>query len=181
MTAARCIVADPPWKFGDRLPGPKRGAAKHYPCMSIRDLVRFPLPPIADDAVLFLWRVASMVPEAYQIVDAWGFKAKAELVWVKRTERGRRWFGMGRTVRAEHEVAIIATRGKPAITSRAIRSTFEAAVPGGQHSAKPDAFFALVEQLCAGPRVELFARRARPGWTCYGNELPDGCVAAGGG
>jgi hypothetical protein len=43
------LVADCPWRFSDSLPGRGRGASKHYPCMSISDLCRFPLPPMADD------------------------------------------------------------------------------------------------------------------------------------
>jgi N6-adenosine-specific RNA methylase IME4 len=169
--SARCIVADPPWAFGDSLPGPWRGASKHYGCMSALAIAAFPLPPIADDALLFMWRVASMVEDAYAVVHAWGFTPKTEIVWLKRTSTGKRWFGMGRTVRAEHETCIVALRGRPTILSRSIRSTFEAPVPGHRHSAKPEAFFDLVEQLVSGPYVELFARRQRPGWTCVGNEL----------
>lgn len=164
-----CVVADPPWSFGDKLPGPGRGAEKHYPVLDIAALETFTLPPISNDAWLFMWRVASQVEEAYRVVRAWGFVAKSEIVWIKRTATGKRWFGMGRSVRAEHEVAIIAKRGRPELLSRSTRSTFEAAA--GRHSAKPDAFFDLVEALVPGPRVELFARRHRAGWTCLGNEL----------
>lgn len=170
MTAYACLVADPPWRFGDKLPGPGRGAEKHYPTLSIADLCAFALPPLAADAYLFLWRVSSQVAEAYRVVEAWGFTPKTELVWVKRTETGRRWFGMGRTLRAEHETCIVAVRGRPTVLNRSTRSTFEAAA--GRHSAKPEAFFDLVEALVPGPYVELFARRQRPGWTCLGNEIP---------
>ena len=172
----RVLVADPPWLFGDSLPGPKRGASSHYPCMSIADLCAFPLPPIAERAHLFLWRVASMQQEALDVVRAWGFVVKTELVWVKRTKTGKRHFGMGRTLRAEHETCLVATRGTPTVISKSIRSVFEA--PVGRHSEKPDEFYALVEQLCAGPYHELFARRRRPGWTHEGNQLPDAAVAA---
>lgn len=170
MTYA-CIAADPPWKFGDSLPGPGRGAAKHYDVMDSAGICNFALPPLADDAVLFCWRVASMQQEALDVVKAWGFVVKSELVWRKVTKNGKRWFGMGRYVRAEHETCLIATRGRPQILSHSIRSVFEA--PAGRHSEKPDEFFRIVEELCPGPRVELFARRHRANWTCYGNELPD--------
>lgn len=173
MTAFRCIVADPPWSFSDKLPGHKRGirgAEAKYQVLSQPDIESFDLPPIAADAWLFLWRVASQVEEAYRVCRAWGFSPKSEIVWIKRTVKGGRHFGMGRSVRAEHETAIVASRGRPEILSRSIRSTFEA--PVGLHSAKPDAFFDLVEALVPGPRLELFARRERDGWTCLGNELP---------
>lgn len=74
-------------------------------------------------------------------------------------------------VRAEHETCIVATRGKPAIRRHDIRSVFDAVVPEGRHSAKPDEFFALVDTLVDGPRMEIFARKRRPGWDAIGNEL----------
>ena len=167
--AFACVVADPPWRFGDSLPGDKRGATKHYACLPLWEIQRFPLPPIAADAYLFLWRVAAMPREALDVASAWGFAPKTELVWRKQTQTGRRHFGMGRHLRAEHETCIVAVRGRPKPLTRSIRSVFDA--PVGVHSAKPDAFYALVEELAPGPRVELFARRKREGWTCFGNEV----------
>jgi N6-adenosine-specific RNA methylase IME4 len=167
--SARVLCADPPWQFGDKLPGPGRGAEKHYPCMPVEALESFPLPPLATDAVLFLWRVASMQDEALRVMKAWGFKLKTEIVWKKLTKTGKRHFGMGRIVRAEHEVCLVGTRGRPECLLHNVRSTFEAQV--GRHSAKPEVFYDIVESLYAGPYVELFARRERAGWTCLGNEL----------
>lgn len=169
MTAFKAIVADPPWSFGDMLPGKKRGAAKNYPCMNVAQIGGFDLPELDTDAVLFLWRVAAMQGEALDVVAMWGFQPKTEIVWYKQTKTGRPWFGMGRWTRAAHETCIVATRGKPVRLDASIRSVFTAQV--GRHSEKPDEFFALVEKLCPGPYVELFARKARPGWTCYGNEI----------
>lgn len=198
MKAARVLVADPPWQFGDALPGNGRGAVKHYECMSLIDLMFFNLPPIADDALLFLWRVAAIPEEPLRIARAWGFEPKAELVWVKtpneetidrglkratRSEEGeatafthgfdmgrRVRIGMGHYVRNAHETCIIARRGKANVADRSVPSVFFA--PRGEHSAKPDAFYEIVEALSPGPYAELFARRRRPGWRCFGNELP---------
>lgn len=173
---ARALCADPPWHFADKLPGTGRGAARHYSTMSVADICSFELPPIAADAYLFMWRVSSMVEEAYAVVRAWGFTPKSEIVWQKLTKTGKCWFGMGRTVRASHETCIVATRGRPRPLVRNIRSTFAAPVPvdvTGKyvHSAKPEAFYDLVEQLAEGPFVELFARRRRPEWLCFGDQV----------
>jgi N6-adenosine-specific RNA methylase IME4 len=171
----KVLVADPPWKHRDRLPGRGRGAAKHYRLLTVDEICAFPLPPLGDDSVLFLWRVASMVEEAYRVCRAWGFTPKSELVWKKLTRRGKRWFGMGRYVRLEHETAIIATRGRPstlqAEVDHSIRSIFEARA--GRHSEKPSEFYELVERFHAGPYAELFARKSRPGWVCFGDELDE--------
>ncbi len=169
LEPARVLCADPPWPFKDKLPGKKRGAASNYPVLPMRDLLAYPLPPLLPDAILFLWKVASMPQEALDVVRAWGFRPKAEMVWVKLTPRRNLAFGMGHYVRNCHESCIIATRGRPKVASRRVRSVILA--PAGLHSAKPEAFYDAVEELCGrGPRVELFARRQREGWTCLGLE-----------
>lgn len=190
-TEARVLCADPPWKFSDKLPGATRGAERNYPCMSVEDICTFQLPPLANDCVLFLWRVASMQQAALDVVATWGFDPpQREVIWLKRTPRGRRWFGMGRVVRAEHEVCLIATRGKPAVKDHSVRSTFGdieddglfedkelfedfegITAFAGVHSEKPEAFYRIVETLYDGPYVELFSRRQRKGWITLGNEV----------
>lgn len=160
----RVLVADCPWKFGDSLPGKGRGASKHYGCLTPSEIMRFPLPPLADDCILFLWRVASMQQEALDVAHAWGFTIKSEIVWRKNR------IGMGRYVRNKHETCLIGRRGKMLDRlDKRVPSVFDA--PVGKHSAKPDEFYDIVERLYAGPYCELFARRHREGWTCFGDEL----------
>jgi N6-adenosine-specific RNA methylase IME4 len=167
------LEADCPWKFGDSLPGKSRGASNNYQCMGVADLMRFPLPPLAPDAVLFLWRVSSMQQEALDVVKAWGFTLKSEIVWEKLTSTGLPHFGMGRYVRASHETCLVATRGRWKPRVRNVRSRFAAKV--GRHSQKPDEFYELVERLTVGPRARLFARSERDGWDSFGDQLP-GCL-----
>jgi N6-adenosine-specific RNA methylase IME4 len=124
-----------------------------------------------DDSVLFFWRVSAMQQEALDVIKAWGFTLKSELVWIKGTPE-KLAFGMGRYTRMAHEVCLIATRGKFKVQDRSIRSVFFA--PRREHSRKPDEFFHIVEAMTDGPYVETFAREVRPGWTQYGNELPGG-------
>lgn len=164
------LVADPPWRFGDKLPGPGRGAEKHYATMSFEEICRFPVP---DADVLFLWKVAAMPFEALFVAEEWGFQTPMrELVWVKLTkDESRVRQGMGHVVRNSHETCLIATKKgrKIEILNRNVPSVFYA--PRSEHSAKPDAFYEAVERLYPGPYVELFARRRRPGWECHGDEL----------
>jgi N6-adenosine-specific RNA methylase IME4 len=182
---ARVLLADPAWLFGDKLPGQGRGASKHYGCLTVGELECFELPPLANDCLLMLWRVAAMQPEAFRVAKAWGFTIKAEGVWRKLTKNGKEHFGMGRYVRMSHETYLIGVResNKPKIAHRAIRSTFEAPgvadvvdldfeAPTGAHSVKPDRIYEIAEALIpGGPYVELFARRRRAGWIQYGDEL----------
>lgn len=206
----RVLTADPPWQFGDNLPGKTRGASRRYYTMDHQGILALPLPPIAKTAILFLWRVASMQAEGLEVVDTWGhdpwcpkhhrsravqtladmrtwaikgcpcgngFTVKTDWSWQKLTKTGKPWFGMGRISRASKEIVIVATRGNFTPARRDLRDTFEAKVPVDEqgdyiHSAKPDRFYELVEQLTGsqGPYCDLFARRTRPGWMTVGNE-----------
>lgn len=167
------LVSDPPWSPDDSLPGKGRGAVKHYKCMTVDDICAMPLPLLDTNAVLFLWRLSSMQREAFRVIDAWGFRDHSEIVWRKLTSTGtKEHFGMGRIVRGAHETCLICVRGKtPKVLNRSTRSVFSA--PVGRHSEKPSAFYSLVEQLLPGPYIETFARRHRPGWTCFGDQLPE--------
>jgi N6-adenosine-specific RNA methylase IME4 len=174
---ARVLLVDWPWKFGDNLPGKKRGAAKNYGCMPAERAATFELPLLADNCLMLFWRVASMQQEALDIVGAWGFVVKSEIVWAKLTKNGAPWFGMGRYVRNGHEVCLICTRGRVKVNNRSIRSGFAAPVPVDErgryiHSAKPPEIYAIAEKLSDGPYVELFARRRREGWIQFGKQLP---------
>lgn len=171
----RVLVADPPWKFDDKLG--KRGASHNYKCLSTSEICRFPLPPLAGDCFLFLWRVTALQEDAMIVVRMWGFTLKTELVWLKKTSTGLRWFGLGHSLRAEHETCLVAVRGKPKALNHSVRSTFVTvedfeglSAPAGRHSEKPEEFYKIVESLYLGPYCELFARRRRPGWTCFGDE-----------
>lgn len=174
---ARVLLADCPWQFRDKLPGKTRGAARQYACMSPQELERFALPRLADNCLLLLWRCASMQLEALSVMQAWGFVPKSEIVWIKTT-RGQHakgqprtlHFGMGRYVRSSHEVCLIGVRGRVEVSDKAVRSVFAASVQ--EHSRKPDDIYEIAERLVpGGPYVELFGRRARPGWTVLGNEV----------
>lgn len=206
FTLFHTICADPPWQFGDKLPGDSRGAVKNYRVLSVEQIARFlddgangferdpetgltiPLRHhLAPDCRLFLWRVASMQQEALDVMRAWGFTLKSEVAWRKLTVNGKPHFGMGRQVRMGHEIALIGVLGKPGVLDRSVRSvldaeditpfSFEAGYAG--HSVKPEAFYSLVEQLSPGPYLELFGRRRRDRWTVLGDEVPEVVVRRG--
>lgn len=172
----RVIVADNPWKFRTTLPGPKRSAHRHYRCLTVSELMRFPLPAIADDATLVLWRVGGMQAEALKVIEAWGFEEPyGEIVWIK-TKAGHRptsdvRIGMGYAQRNAHEVALTCKRGKGApVLSHSEDSLVFA--PREDHSEKPQAFYDKVRRLFAGPYFDLFARQLRPGWVAFGDQIP---------
>lgn len=178
------IYADAAWRFRDKLPG-NRGVDKKYKStMTVRDIMALNIPPTFEDALLFFWRVGAMVPEAYDVIKAWGFEGKSEIVWNKTqsyvgTEPPEvpdppRRFGTGHYVRNEHEVCIIAGKGHASslIQNHSVRSTIFAPRPL-KHSEKPAIIFEVINALVGdlGPRAELFARQHRDGWDCFGDEI----------
>ena len=162
----RIGVIDPPWKFeeGYRL---SRLGVTPYPTMSVEEIMAIPVPEIMhQDSVLWMWATNRHLAggEAGQVLKHWGFRPVTILTW------GKERVGTGVWLRGQTEHAILAVRGKP-IQPLKPESTLLRAPCTGTHSTKPDAFYRLVERLCPGSKVEIFARRPRPGWTTWGSEL----------
>jgi N6-adenosine-specific RNA methylase IME4 len=160
-------------------PGDGRGAAKHYTCMTLAENIEYHrsvmLPRLTEVAWVFLWRVAAMQADALILAQELALVVKAEMIWVKTKDpmRQRLQIGMGHFTRGCHETCLICVRGKS--PSKLRLNAGEPSVffaPRGEHSAKPDEFYAKVERLVPGPRMEFFARKLRKGWTQSGDELP---------
>jgi len=111
-----------------------------------------------------------MLPEALDVMRAWGFKFKTAGAWAKESKSGEKVaFGTGYVFRSAAEFYLVGTIGKPEIKSRSIRNLIWS--PVREHSRKPDQIFRDVEELFEGPYLELFAREPRPGWTSWGNQV----------
>ena len=135
---------------------------------------------VADVALLWLWVTNTFLVNGHgaRVCRAWGFVPKQLITWVK----GRRGvtagpalelaFGLGRYTRGCTEQLILATRGKATslVTDHSVRNLVLA--PSERHSQKPDEMYGIIERMQGdGPRLELFARRRRPGWIAVGDEL----------
>lgn len=164
------ILLDPPWRYGDKLPGPKRGAVKHYDVMTPGEIAALPIDELAaPDAHVYLWTTNSHVEDAYKILRIWGFEPKTQLAWVKLTQRGEPVYGMGRYYRGAFEPVIFAVRGKARPPKAIHRNVILA--PRREHSRKPDELYTMIEDTSPGPYLELFARHRREGWESWGDEL----------
>lgn len=156
------IVIDPPWRYGRSSDSTHRGDCP-YPTMSLDDIRAIEIPA-ADDCIVWLWTTNAFMRDAFPLLDHWGFKDKAILTWVKPR------IGLGDWLRNVTEHCILAVRGKPVI--HLTNQTTALSAPAGAHSEKPDAFYALVSELCpARPLLELFSRRKRDGWIASGAEV----------
>lgn len=167
------IVADPPW---DILTGPDWGSGGParpllYPTMSVEAIAALPIKELAaDDAHLYLWTINAYLTEAYEIAESWGFTPSTLLTWCKRPHG----IGLGGTYILTTEHVLFARRGSLAAQERIDTTWFD--WPRRDHSVKPDEFFTMVEEVSPGPHLELFARQPRPGWTVWGDEVPDEAV-----
>jgi N6-adenosine-specific RNA methylase IME4 len=160
----RVIVVDPPWPYQKRTEDASHRGAVPYAAMSLDDLRALPVASRAhEDAVLWLWTTNAHMPEAFGILRAWGFEHKTILTWAKDR------LGCGDWLRGQTEHCILAARGRPVLTLAAETTLLHGRTR--EHSRKPDEFYALVESLCPGSKLELFARTKRDGWTTHGAEL----------
>jgi N6-adenosine-specific RNA methylase IME4 len=137
--------------------------------MDLDDIKALPVGQLASpDCLLWLWATNPMLPAAFDVMVAWGFRFKTAGHWVKRTRNGALAFGTGYILRSAGEPFLIGTIGKPK-TTRSCRSVIEGLTR--EHSRKPDEAYELIRKLMPGARrADLFSRETRPGWMSWGNE-----------
>jgi N6-adenosine-specific RNA methylase IME4 len=168
------IYADPPWSYGRwNLCKQFKGEKIHYPTMTIEEIKTLPIQEITEkDSILFLWAIYPCLQEAFEVIKAWGFNYKTvAFTWVKRNKKAPTHFiGMGNWTRANAEICLLATKGKPKRISKSVRQIID--TPIKHHSQKPtEARERIVELMGDLPRIELFAREKTQGWDVYGNEV----------
>jgi N6-adenosine-specific RNA methylase IME4 len=158
-----CIEADPPWALDA---SEAKSAIGQYTVMDL-EAIKAMGPDVqaraADNAHLWLWAINPMLPEALDVMAAWGFDYKGCLTWVKTNG-----FGTGHYLRGATEHCLLGIRGTLACLRNDQRTYFEA--PRTDHSRKPEVFYDILETLSPGPRMRLFARSQRDGWESWGDE-----------
>lgn len=175
----RVIYADPPWTFATySAKGRGRCADAHYDVMGQGDLAALPVAEWADDdCILLMWATDPLLPQALDLIRAWGFTYKTVgFYWAKlnrsasaaaMTERSF-FTGLGYWTRANAEQCLLATRGKPKRKARNVPRLVVA--PRREHSRKPDEVYDRIERLADGPYLEMFARASRTGWDGWGDQ-----------
>jgi len=166
------MLIDPAWSYNDKALAGNRGACCKYPVMNIDDIKKLPVGSIAEDnCIMFLWVTMPKLNEVFDVIKAWGFEYKTvAFTWVKKYKNGDNFMGMGRWTRANAELCLLCTKGKPKRISASVRQIIET-VPE-KHSKKPDIVRDKIVELCGDlPRIELFARERADGWSSWGNEI----------
>jgi len=155
------IVIDPPWPYGTEYNSENRRIASPYPEMGLDEIMTLPVP-FADDCIVFLWTTHRFMHDAYHILGTWELKPKVIITWVKNR------MGMGVWLRSITEFCIMAVKGNPTINLTNQTTVINGKVR--EHSRKPDEFYNMVDSLCGGKKLDMFAREGRKGWRAWGNE-----------
>ncbi len=170
-----CILADPPWQFVNRTGkmAPEHRRLSRYGTLDTAQIGALPVADLAaPTAHLYLWVPNALLPEGLQVMRAWGFAYKSNIVWHKiRKDGGSDGRGVGFYFRNVTELLLFGVRGKNARTLQPGRTQVNyLATRKREHSKKPDEIYEIIEACSPGPRIELFARGARSGWKSWGDQ-----------
>lgn len=171
----KTILAEPPWQFQNRTGkmAPEHQRLARYATMKLPEIKALPVAQVAaDTAHLYLWVPNALLPEGIEVLKAWGFAYKSNIIWHKiRKDGGSDGRGVGFYFRNVTEVVLFGVRGKNARTlAPGRRQVNLVGTRKREHSRKPDELYPIIEACSPGPRLELFARGPRKGWQVFGDQ-----------
>lgn len=177
-TKFRTILADPPWQFQNKTGkiAPEHKRLNRYSTMTLSEIMALPVDQVTDEiAHLYLWVPNALLPLGLEVMRAWGFLYKSNIVWHKvRKDGGPDGRGVGFYFRNTTELVLFGVRGKNARTlAPGRRQVNIIRTMKREHSRKPDELYDVIQACSPGPFLELFARGTRPGWKAWGNQAED--------
>jgi len=171
------ILADPPWRFQNRTGkmAPEHKRLSRYTTLSLQEIKEIPVWLVAgQNSHLYLWVPNALIKEGLQVMEAWGFEYKTNLIWHKvRKDGGPDGRGVGFYFRNTTEMILFGTRGNLRTLSQGRRQVNIIKSCKREHSKKPDELYKIIEECSPGPYLELFARGKRANWDQWGNEVED--------
>ena len=171
----RTMLVDPPWQFANRTGkmAPEHKRLARYPTLSLTEILALPVAILAEpQSHLYLWVPNALLCEGLQVLQAWGFRYKTNLVWYKvRQDGGPDRRGVGFYFRNVTELVLFGVRGACRTLAPGRRQPNIIVSRKREHSRKPDELYSIIEQCSPGPYLELFARQPRCGWTQWGDAL----------
>jgi N6-adenosine-specific RNA methylase IME4 len=172
------ILADPPWQFQNRTGkvAPEHKRLSRYGTLTLDQIKALPVAKAAADAChLYLWVPNALLPYGLEVMQAWGFNYKTNVVWHKiRKDGGSDGRGVGFYFRNVTELVLFGVRGKHARTLAPGRSQVNyISSRKREHSRKPDELYPIIEACSNGPYLELFARGERKEWSSWGNQADE--------
>ncbi len=173
------VLADPPWQFANRTGkmAPEHKRLHRYKTMSLPEICSLPVRDVVmDQAHLYLWVPNALLAEGLEVMKAWGFTYKTNIVWYKvRKDGGPDGRGVGFYFRNVTELLLFGIRGRLR-TLQPGRTAVNMMISRKQeHSVKPDLAYDLIEKCSSGPYLELFARKNREGWIQWGDQATHAC------
>ena len=171
----RTILADPPWQFNNRTGkvAPEHKRLNRYPTLSLEDIKKIPVQTAAAERChLYLWVPNALLPDGLDVMRAWGFEYKTNLIWEKiRKDGGPDGRGVGFYFRNVTEILLFGIRGEGYRTLAPARSQVNIIRSmKREHSKKPDEIYNIIESCSEGDYLELFARGVRQNWVMWGNQ-----------
>lgn len=168
------ILADPPWQFQNRTGkmAPEHKRLLRYPTMTLKEIMALPVASLAaDPSHLYLWVPNALLQEGLEVMKAWGFEYKSNIIWHKaRKDGGSDGRGVGFYFRNVTEIVLFGIRGRMRTLAPGRSQVNFLSTRKREHSRKPDEIFDIVESCSPGPYLEMFARFPRAGWSQWGNE-----------
>jgi N6-adenosine-specific RNA methylase IME4 len=168
------VLADPPWQFTNRTGkmAPEHKRLSRYPTLPLDEICSLPVERCVPQGHLYLWVPNALLPLGLQVMEAWGFTYKTNIVWQKiRKDGGPDGRGVGFYFRNVTELVLFGIRGKNMRTlAPGRRQVNIMSTRKREHSRKPDELYDIIEACSVGPYLELFARGSRPGWFAWGNQ-----------
>ncbi|MGN1346774.1 MAG: MT-A70 family methyltransferase [Eubacteriales bacterium] len=174
----KTILADPPWQFQNRTGkvAPEHKRLTRYETMKLDEIKQLPVSEAADEKChLYLWVPNALLPEGLEVMKAWGFEYKTNIIWEKVRKDGMPdGRGVGFYFRNVTEILLFGIKGEKNRTLDAGRSQVNLVrAMKREHSRKPDEFIPLIESCSSAPFLELFARGNRAGWDMWGNQATE--------
>jgi N6-adenosine-specific RNA methylase IME4 len=171
------ILADPPWQFMNRTGkvAPEHKRLSRYPTMTLQEIKEIPVATVAKEkSHLYLWVPNALLMEGLEVMKAWGFQYKTNLVWHKvRKDGGPDGRGVGFYFRNTTEIVLLGVRGRLRTLSAGRSQVNIIRSQKREHSRKPDELYDIIESCSPGPFLEMFARGQRQGWGQWGNQVED--------
>lgn len=171
------ILADPPWQFSNRTGkiAPEHRRLARYATLGLEEIASIPVGEVAASAShLYLWVPNALLAEGMEVLTAWGFTYKTNLVWYKvRKDGGPDGRGVGFYFRNVTEMVLFGTKGRLRTLAPGRRQVNVLASQKREHSRKPDELYSVIESCSPGPYLELFARGPRAGWSRWGDQAEE--------
>lgn len=171
------VLADPPWQFSNRTGkmAPEHKRLNRYNTLTLDEIKAIPVATVvAEQSHLYLWVPNALLREGLDVMAAWGFEYKTNIVWHKiRKDGGPDGRGVGFYFRNTTELVLFGVRGKLRTLAPGRRQVNIIKSMKREHSRKPDQLYAIIERCSPGAYLELFARGPRPGWDVWGNQSTD--------